>query len=295
MLRHLRFNRSSAPAASRPLLIGTLSAIFIAPAALAQDASTTTTTNTNTNSTTTPDFPGDITPGFELRLTAGIYLSRASGTITNGPDGTRSFTLENTLELDDLEAAPSAELLFRRDRIDILLSGFDFSTEGDATLARDVTFGDLTLSSGERVRGEFDLFTAAVDLRYAFLPKADADPDITFRIAPSIGLRYIDLDQSITSAAGIEETASPSATAIMPGLWVDLGFRDTILINAGVSFGPNLDGGSQLFVGGSFAWHPIANFGVSIGYRQLDFVLDEDDYEVDGRLAGLFLAGSIRF
>ncbi len=240
-------------------------------------------------------FEHDATPGFELSLNLGVYLSRASGDVSFGAGEVESFTLENALELDDLEPSLAAELLFRMDRLDVALSGFDFSTDGSMVLDEGITFGGLTLATGERVEASFDLFTAGIDVRYAFLPPPDDDRDVVFRIAPSLGLRYVDLDQSITSAAGVRERVSPSATAIMPGVWMEMAFRETLFLTGGVSYGPNLDGGSQMVIGASVAWHPVRNIGLSFGYRQLDFVLDEDDYEVDGRIAGLFIAGSVKF
>lgn len=242
----------------------------------------------------TPSFVEDVTPGFELQLTAGIHLGRASGSITNGPDGIEPFLMEKVLDLDDYEATFNAELLFRKDRLDILLSGFDFSTDNSLILAEPITFGALALDAGDSVEATFDLFSAAIDVRYAFYLPPNDDPDITFRIAPSLSLRYVDLDQSITSG-GVRESASASATALLPGLFIDFAFREKLFIGGGTAFGPNLDGGSQWWISASIGYHFTPNLGVSIGYRQLDFDIEEDDYEADGRIAGLFIAGSIRF
>lgn len=246
--------------------------------------------------TTERILPDDGRSAFSLRFAPGAFFARMSGDVTFGPSSTPSFTLENTLDLDDLEISFNGELLFRKNRFDVLLTGFEFSTSGTTTLPEAIRFGGLALDTGDRVRGAFDLFSASLEARYAFFPAPDADEDVSFRISPTLGLRYIDLDHALTEIGGARERIAASSVTLMGGLAIEIGFRDWLLLEAGAAFGPSLDGDGSVFqIGATFTFFITPNAGVSIGYRQLDLVLEEGEYEFDGRLAGLVLAASIRF
>jgi hypothetical protein len=63
------------------------------------------------------------------------------------------------------------------------------------------------------------------------------------------------------------------------------------------SFGPAIHGGTGTIwqVRGEMGLNFTPNAGLVFGYRLVELDLEDDDFEVDGGLQGLFIAGRVTF
>jgi len=241
--------------------------------------------------------PGErFSPRVEFTFTPGVWLPRLSGDVEFVPGGGENLKLEGDFELDDLEPTFQGEVNIRYERWQAWVSAFDFSTSGSGPSRQSFRFGDLSVARGELVESEFDLASAALEIGYTFQPVDEAELEL--RLAPTVGLRYFDLEHSVAAPArsgSPEVNVSAESLAVYGGGRLQLAFRETFYIGAGVGFGASLDGGFYSHVTTGASWHPHPNIGAYFGYRLVVPVLEEGDYELDARLAGLFLGASIRF
>jgi hypothetical protein len=68
-------------------------------------------------------------------------------------------------------------------------------------------------------------------------------------------------------------------------------------LEAGGAIGPAFggDGGYAWSIRGGVTLEVVENVGINFGYRLLELNVEDDDWEFDGGLQGLFLGGTIRF
>jgi hypothetical protein len=73
-------------------------------------------------------------------------------------------------------------------------------------------------------------------------------------------------------------------------------YRRTVAIDLELGGGPVLGAEGWFFtLATGLTWRPVEHVGLTFGYRQIDADLEDGDYEFEGRLAGLFFGGTIRF
>lgn len=244
----------------------------------------------------TPDEPPvlDAPAGVRLdvNLSAGVWLARVDGTVSKGAGGS-SIDVDTDLSLAELEATMNIELDLRAERWSVHLHGFSFAADGREMLSRDLTFGGLSLNSGEMVRSSFDLTSLSVEVGYAFRP--EIGEHVALRFSPTIGLRYFDLIHDITAGAG-RESIDTEHLAALGGVRLDIDIWQSLTFQFDASIGGMITGGGHFVaVGTSVTWRPHPNVGLSFGYRQIDQTLRDGRDEYDGRLAGVLFSGSIRF
>ncbi|MCA9291985.1 MAG: hypothetical protein KDA25_12705 [Phycisphaerales bacterium] len=262
-----------------------------------------------------PDLLEHATRDLEFRLVAGVWLPRAGGSTMLGA-GAAPFDIDADAGIDSLEASPNVEFTIgRRERWALTFSGFDFSTDGTGPYTGPATsFGAATLTPGTTVRGSLDLASYGVDLAFAYWrPFATARANVTaerrfvtdLRISPVVGVRWIDVDLSLTDAGATTGSGAGEWLGLYAGLQADFQYRpegavpwlDMFEIEAGAGFGPALggDGGSMWQVRAGVTWHVTPNVGAMLGYRLLELDVEDQDFTFDAGLQGLFLAASIRF
>ncbi|MHC4764826.1 MAG: hypothetical protein ACYTF2_06940 [Planctomycetota bacterium] len=266
-----------------------------------------------------PDAP-PAASSLEVRLLAGVWLPRLNGDSALGP-GAPDIDLDDVLGLDDKEVTLNLELTVRMNEIwELILSGFDFSTDVSGYFPGNATFGSLTLNDGDRYKAEFDITSVSTEIAVAlWRPYAD-DPSsagesnnrtrdgryaVDLRISPVFGVRYLDVDQSLSVVGGGRETTGGEWVALLFGGDITLEYRPEERLplltmfgmQAGLSVGPAFgdDGGTVWQVRGGFTLQFTEHLGVLIGYRLVELDVENDDYSMDGGLQGLFLAGSFRF
>ena len=255
----------------------------------------------------------------EVSLLAGVWLPRLGGEATLGA-GNSSVDVATQLNLDDMEASLNLELSIRVDEVwDLAFTGFDFSTTAAGSFVGNATFGGLVLSDGDPYSATFDITSVSVEVAYAFYrPFADGSSHAEgmanttwdghyiadLRFAARFGMRYLDVEQAITSG-GTTQPAGGEWLTPFAGIEIELNYRPEKRIPAlamlrlygGIAFGPSLggDGGFMWQVRGGVTIQFIEQVGIVFGYRLVEMNVENGAYAFDGGLQGLFLAGSIRF
>jgi hypothetical protein len=258
-------------------------------------------------------------PSLEFELLAGAWLPRLNGDVSEG-SGAPDINLEDNLGLDDQEAAPNLELTIRTSEIwELILSGFDFSTESSGYFSGSASFGSVVLNDGDPFEADFDITSVAAEVAVAlYRPFADGskraermDNRTTdgryiadLRVSPMFGLRYLDVDQKLT-ASGVSETTGGEWLAVLLGADFTLEYRprerlpwlDMFGLQASLSVGPAFGGddGVAWQVRGGLTFQFTEHVGLLVGYRLIELDVENDDYSFNGGLQGLFLAGSFRF
>ena len=258
-------------------------------------------------------------PDLEFELLAGAWLPRLNGDASEG-SGSPDINLQDNLSLDDQEATLNLELTIRKGEIwELILSGFDFSTESSGYFSGSASFGSVVLNDGDPFEADFDITSVAAEVAVAlYRPFADGSKRaegmdnrttdgrsiVDLRISPMFGLRYLDVDQKL-SASGVSKTTGGEWLALLLGVDFTLEYRprerlpclDLFGLQASVSVGPAFgdDVGTTWQVRGGLTFQFTEHAGVLIGYRLIELDVEDDDYAFNGGLQGLFLAGSIRF
>jgi hypothetical protein len=270
-----------------------------------------------------PPAPGvpPPAPDLEVRLLAGVWLPRLNGDSSLGP-GAADIDLGDALDLNNKkEASLNVELTIRKDEIwELILGGFDFSTDSSDFFTGSATFGGLVLNDGDPYEAEFDITSVSAEVAVAlWRPYADRAanaqghdnraPDgryiVDLRLSPVFGMRYLDVDQSLSVPGGGREKTGGEWLGVLIGGDFTLEYRpqeqlpflEMFGLQAGLSLGPALggDGGTVWQVRGGLTLQFTELMGVLIGYRLVELDVENDDYSLDGGLQGLFFAGSLRF
>ncbi len=254
----------------------------------------------------------------EVSLLAGAWLPRLVGTTALGGNPIR---VNDQFDLNDNEPTLNLELTIRKDEIwELWFGGFGFSTGVTAAFQGGTkTFGSLVLNTGDLYTASLDMTSVATDLSVAvWRPYADGHSRAMgarnrtwdghyiadLRFSPQFGMRYVDVDQSVTTAGGTENTGG-EWLAVYAGLMLELNYRPEerigglalLRIQAAFAAGPAFggDGGGMWQVRAGITVHFTEMFGVMIGYRLVELNVDNGPYTLNGGLQGLFLAGSLRF
>jgi hypothetical protein len=252
---------------------------------------------------------------YDFTFTAGGWVPRALGEVGLGFD-TDAFdlTLEESFDLDNSEGIFNAEIaLIKNDGWQIELSGFDFSTETSASFAQFARFGDLVLNPGDAYRSSFDVTSAAVEVGYWLFDvcrmgmSADGTREcrVDFRFAPYVGMRYLDIDHHIEVIGEGSEDAGGEWVGVLGGMNLQMRYRvpdsfpliEIVEINGSLAAGPAIggDGGAAAHIRAGITAFFNDHFGLTFGYRLVHFVVENDEYELNGGLQGLFFGGTFRF
>lgn len=250
-----------------------------------------------------------------IEVVAGVWSPRLSGDSKyNTGLGTSRLSLQNQLDLHDIESTFSLELTLDVQDLAVRFSGLNFSTEGSGTFfalppgATTQQFGDLTLASGDAYKSDFDLWTATAEAHLEVLNiahKIGGDEGIvSLAIVPVLGMRWLDVEQSIAVGPVKETNDSQWVLAQFGGAFsFNWNFAEDFPIAQGITVDVTGLYGKVLGSDEGIVWELRAgvtinftdNLGVALGYRLLNFDLTDDDYELDAGLQGLFIAGSLKF
>ncbi len=261
-----------------------------------------------------PSIPGfQLTDDFEFRVLAGPWFARARGKTSLAGSGgaVRPLDLKPELNLGSSETIFDGEIDITRDRWRITLGAFTFDTSGGGDFEGPAaTFGPVNLTSGDAYLSDFEMDSFSFDVQYEYPlvtgpPISDGRPRVEMTLNPLIGWRYVDVEMALTEVGGASVDTGGSWGAPMFGVGVDMRYRpdgripllDEFRMHASVAAGPALggDGGSawQVRGGVTLQFHP--NVGVLVGYRLTEVDVENDGFDFDGGLQGLFIAASIQF
>ena len=269
-----------------------------------------------------PPAPQRHLPRYELQAQLGAWVPRLTGKVSLG-NSIERFSFEDDLDLNQSETVFNGELYLRKDQTwELAIGGFDFGTESAVdSFNRDELFGDVTINRGDHVRSTFDATSFWGELvPCAWRAYDDDDPShpdtenmtwdgryvIDLRLMPRIGIRTLDVEQTMENLdTGARQELESAWLAIYGGLAAEMQYRpeksipmlDLLELELGLNAGPALggDGGFMTEVRAGINWHFHPNAGVTVGYRLLSMFVEDDEYDLDATLAGLYFAASLRF
>lgn len=243
----------------------------------------------------------------KARLIGGVWIPRLGGTTRLGPSSlSREFSLESTLALDDLTPSLNVELLLEpAENWRIFVGGFTFSADVSGRFNSAGDFGNLTLNPGDLYSSDFDFTSAVVEWQIDLLrPLSLEEGDkASLQFSGILGMRYAGVNHSITTQTGGKEDADGSWFMPLVGAQMNLqyepqgnwSFIKRLEIEGGGGMGTSLNGGLMWQVRVHATAYFTDHFGLTFGYRLVELNVDDDDYELDGGLQGLFIAGTVRF
>lgn len=244
-----------------------------------------------------------VAPGGDVKLPAIAELSPSGNDvgINSIGSGFSEFANLSDLELDRPEASPSGEIHLGYDNWRVCLRGFSSSTDADTRATGSGSINGMSFVADDVIESSLDFLAAEAEVGYAFwhnTPKLNADGKVPFRstVEGVGGVRLYDVDwaiQNVRTSSQLE--AEESFFEPLLGGRFAMEFYQQFDIDVQLTVGGlPLDDNSSFSVDvmAGFAWRPIEQFGVQLGYRQLLFNLqsgsDVDEFEYDGALAGLY-------
>jgi opacity protein-like surface antigen len=208
--------------------------------------------------------------------------------------------------VDDAHPTAMGFLRFRKNRLIIEASGFDFSMNQGAAADSALSVGGISFTTGQTANIDINFASAQIvagrRLIEYILPDTTADEPVSFNVDVYGGVRGYSFKTTIATGAS---SASDS------GFWLEpiVGVRGSIDIFDDVTIHLSFDGGAQPFgdhTSNSFditigvQWRPTPHVGVQLGWRQLVVNLQKGggtnalDFS-DGTLAGLYGSLVLRF
>lgn len=262
-----------------------------------------------------PAWRVQIEPSFWYVSPSGrVKLPVSSGT---GPGGFTSAGDDVKLErlnLDSPRFEPAGEVHLTSARWRFTFSGATYSVEQDTTADSTFRLGSITAAPGDRLDVDFDFTTVEATAGYRFLGRDFADPAHTERPDQAVaavgrvyalfGARFYDVGFDVRTASGPFQQASADQFFAEPiaGLRAELDLAESFTLDLQLTAGGLPAGSSSSYsidIQAGFQWRLHPNLGIQIGYRQLAYWLadgeDAEEFEYNGRLAGLFAGMTLRF
>ncbi len=254
-----------------------------------------------------------------VRATAGAWYAALSGEARFGsPAAAGNLSVESFLDLEDNEAAFAGDVaLFIDDRWFVQLSAFDFATEAATLAPTGFRVHGAAFAAGTALTSDLGLTSAAASAGYDFfgnlyehfVPGGNASGHhVDIRAHLLGGVRGLNIDHRLAITGGPTPVFDEWAATIGGGLRLGIGVgpdfagRNRWDVDFIITYG--LGGSSEAdlsTVDLAFGIHytVVDHFALVLGYRQIDFDFDAEDaaqpYRYDGRLAGLFFGGELKF
>ena len=244
---------------------------------------------------------------YQFQVNAGAWLPRLGG------ENSDDILVEEEFDLDSSEAVLNIEFIMRKnDYWQLDISGFDFETSNSGEFTRNADFFGTELDFGDPYRADFEMTSAAVELAWWMWEyrrigevRGRKTCRLDLRFAPLVGVRYLDIEQSLeTPAAGRVELGG-EWLAPFAGLDIQMRYDtldtvplvDMLEINGSMALGPVLggDGGMFAHIRAGVTAHFNDTLAFTFGYRLLQVDVENEPYEFQGGLQGLFIGGTFRF
>ncbi|MBX3387026.1 MAG: hypothetical protein KF768_10685 [Phycisphaeraceae bacterium] len=250
-------------------------------------------------------------PSGKVRLPA---TSGTGGASAGGFSDSGSRVKMADLNIDDPRVSPAGEVHFSIDRFRLTFSGAWYEIGRDQTQAdQSFRLGSVEVSAGDTMDVDFEFFTSELTLGYNVWSKdfaADTEGSRREHATPLVlrtyllgGVRMYHTEFKVRNlSTGGEAGASEWFAEPI------LGGRAEVEINEVFTMDLQLSGGywadsdktvSSIDVAVGFMYRPHPNVGIHLGWRQIAFDLNDgegvNEFEYDGRLAGLYTGVVIRF
>ncbi len=262
-------------------------------------------------------------PEWTIQLEPAIWFVSPSGKFRLPAESTglRGDKLKiEELNLDAPLVSPFGELNVRTGENGawrFTFSAGDYSSDRRATAESNFRLGDITALAGDPLGVSFDFFTAEATLGYLVYQhdfrEASEHPENAARFLLSTyafgGVRLYDVDIEVENRAGGSGREGETGThqffaEPIVGVRNELEIAGDFTIDLQLSAGalPIEDHSSySVDIAVGFMYRPHPNVAAQIGWRQVAFWLSDGDdgeaeqFEYNGRLAGLYFGVTLRF
>ena len=252
--------------------------------------------------------PGGIPPRpthFVGRIQIGAWAPRAGGTVTLGGAGTTMY-VDTDLKLDDREWNPAVEVsLGYGSTLGFMLSGFEFSTDGEGQMPFAANYGSLQFSAGDRYRAELEIQSYALEAGWELWTPVHTD-HAHLGLAPIVGGRMLDAEFLMEDGDGTREVGDGTWFGLYGGFGFSLDWHPpgaTGMAPRNVHF--DAMGAIGPMIGGDGGWIWQVRAGVSVevlphielgfGYRLIEPEAEDGSFDFDTGLQGLVFFGAVTF
>ncbi len=259
--------------------------------------------------------------GFRVDLAAALWLPRVTGTVQ---DGAYQYDLAPDLGLTDNAASFAGELELSWGPWHVSIEGDQFSTDGTNASTGGNTFAGVTINAGDPTATSFSYWMAGVDLGAdLYRPFADqpfalgkrkynaanvnseGGYKLDFVLGGFVGFRGVGVSQQVTNLrTGLSGSVDPDWGILLAGARVgaDVWLKDvfpllrSMKVDASAGFGPAWPGGGSFTaIQASITLYPCREFGIQMGYRLQALDMESGSYQIDSKVAGMFVGGVLHF
>lgn len=280
--------------------VSLLAALAATPLCAAQDENASAPSPGDTD----PELTFQADPAYTVSIDSRAWFPALQGNLTM-PGGTE-YEVES-VDIDEVEPTPAFATTFHADSWSITLDGFINNLDTTAPAEEPFLLAGDTVSAGDPVHTDlsFSAFEATFRHDLYDLPLHEGidehgDPipsdkiDVSLDALGGARLYSLNIDQRVRRPGG--------ASASFDGLWADafagFGLEFRLFDRASVLFNTSVGGGPS-----SFSWNientvvidATPNISGQVGFRHMSVAYEEDDFEFNGAIAGLFAGLVIRF
>lgn len=243
---------------------------------------------------------------YEIQVQPRIWYVSLAGDLSmpGAPANTPTATL-NELNVDSPRAGPYGDATIRFDRWTVNISAAAMSAERSTTAQRNGQIGAYAFSIGDPIRTSVDFATGEASVGYSLGTwdlgrRGDGTGGFVVDLAVLGGARLYDV--SVGIGATTPTTSKVDEFFIEPilggRLEMNIAQQFSIDVQSTAGWMPADRESISWDIAVAFAWHPLKNLGLQIGYRNLWFDLStggSDKFELNGGAAGVFAGLQLRF
>ncbi len=208
----------------------------------------------------------------------------------SNPDGGTNIDLESDLDLDKHKALPQVAAGIRLGgNWSVMGEYYSLSRNGSKTVARDITFDDVTYPAGVRVESSFDSDVYRLTFGYAFVNTTDT------RVGAALGVHATDFVLAIKGDARVGEAQLSGAQrrrkALAPlptvGLFATQRIATSLTLGARADYlSLTIDDykGRLLNAEAAMTWRFAKNVGIGAMWRYVNYRVDVDKDNWAGRM-----------
>lgn len=194
--------------------------------------------------------------------------------------------------LEDNELTPLASVFLTDGEWTFELSGFVFGTDGGGASGPGFTLGSVAVAPGGTFDAEVD-FSSVWVLATKRVWSRQIDEDTGLRLDLGGGLRAYDLSLDV-SAGGLSDSGDSTWADAVALLGVGVTLPHDLSFDIRTDVGVGIDSASWS-AGARIRWQPEPYLGAQFGYRILRNDRDDDGFEYDGAVAGLYVGLTFEF